>query len=72
MDDLRTSLGRGALRRAHRWNPNQLRHSYATKVRNEHGLEAAQVLLGHARADVTQVYAERDAELARRVAGEVG
>ena len=72
MDDLRTSLGRGALRRAHRWNPNQLRHSYATKVRNEHGLEAAQVLLGHARADVTQIYAERNERLAAAVAARSG
>jgi integrase len=46
-------------RKAHRWHPNQLRHSFATRVRKQHGLEAAQVLLGHARADVTQVYAER-------------
>lgn len=50
------------------WHPNQLRHSFATETRRVHGLEAAQVLLGHAKADVTQVYAERDAELARRVA----
>src|SRR5262249_18154899 len=28
------------------WHPNQLRHTYATRVRKEHGLEAAQVLLG--------------------------
>jgi integrase len=42
-------------RKAHHWHPNQLRHSYATKVRKAHGLEAAQVLLGHSRADVTQV-----------------
>jgi integrase len=45
---------------AHRWSPNQLRHSAATDVRRRFGLEAAQVLLGHSRADVTQVYAERD------------
>jgi site-specific recombinase XerC len=49
-----------------------LRHSFATAIRKEHGLEAAQVLLGHARADVTQVYAERDEELAARVAEQVG
>jgi integrase len=54
------------------WAPNQLRHSFATEVRKAHGLEAAQVLLGHARADVTQVYAERNEELAARVAGQVG
>jgi integrase len=54
------------------WHPNQLRHSFATRVRRQHGLEAAQVLLGHARADVTQVYAERDMQLAAEVAREVG
>jgi len=35
------------------WAPNQLRHTFATRVRKDHGLEAAQVLLGHSRADVT-------------------
>jgi uncharacterized protein (TIGR02996 family) len=54
------------------WHPNQLRHLFATEVRRLHGLEAAQVLLGHSRADVTQVYAERDLQLAARVAGEIG
>ena len=54
------------------WSPNQLRHAYATEIRKKYGLEAAQVLLGHARADVTQVYAERDLTLGERVAAEVG
>ena len=54
------------------WHPNQLRHLRATEVRVRYGLEAAQVLLGHSRADVTQVYAERDEALAARVAGETG
>jgi hypothetical protein len=35
-------------------------------------LEAAQVIMGHAQADVTEVYAEKDLALARRVAAEVG
>ncbi len=61
-----------AWRKAHRWHPNQLRHLFATVVRKEHGLEAAQVLLGHARADVTQVYAERNEELASEVAELIG
>jgi hypothetical protein len=30
------------------------------------------MLLGHSKADVTQVYAERDLSLAERVAAEVG
>ncbi len=50
----------------HRWSPNRLRHSFATKARSQYGLEAAQVLLGHSRADITEVYAERD--VARGVA----
>lgn len=54
------------------WHPNQLRHTFATEVRRTHGLEAAQVALGHSKADVTQVYAERDFALATRVANEIG
>jgi len=55
-----------------RWTPHRLRHTAATRVRKEHGLEAAQVVLGHATADVTQVYAERNEALARRIAEEMG
>lgn len=54
------------------WTPNQLRHTAATEIRKRFGLEAAQVICGHAQADVTQVYAERDLQLAKKVAGEVG
>lgn len=54
------------------WTPNQLRHTAATEIRRRFGLEAAQVVCGHAQADVTQVYAERDPQLALRVAGELG
>lgn len=54
------------------WHPNQLRHSHATEIRRRFGLEAAQVSLGHSRADVTQVYAERDLSLAEKVAREIG
>jgi integrase len=42
------------------WHPNQLRHNFATLARRQFGSEAAQVVLGHSRADMTQVYAERD------------
>ncbi len=54
------------------WHPNQLRHSRATEVRGAFGLEAAQVVLGHARANVTEVYAERNLSLAERVVAETG
>jgi integrase len=51
---------------------NRLRHSFATNVRRQFGLEASQVLLGHSSADVTQIYAERDLTLAARVASQIG
>jgi integrase len=54
------------------WAPNQLRHNAGTAVRQRFGLEAAQVVLGHSKADVTQVYAERDQRLAVEVARQVG
>ena len=59
-------------RAQHAWHPNQLRHSAATEIRKRFGLEAAQVTLGHAAADVTQVYAERDLEKAAAVMAQVG
>ena len=55
-----------------RWSPNQLRHSAATEIRRQFGLEAAQAALGHARANVTQIYAERDLNLAAKVAKKIG
>jgi integrase len=54
------------------WHPNQLRHTSGTRVRKELGLEAAQVWLGHSKADVTQVYAERNLDLARQIAAKFG
>jgi integrase len=54
------------------WSPNRLRHSCATEVRTRYGLEAAQVYLGHDRADVTQTYAERNRQLGLDVARQVG
>jgi integrase len=54
------------------WSPNRLRHSAATEIRKRFGLEAAQVTLGHAAADVTQVYAERDLAKAASVMAQVG
>jgi hypothetical protein len=42
------------------------------RSRRRFGLEAAQVILGHAKADTTQIYAERDAALAVEVARKIG
>jgi hypothetical protein len=59
-------------RDAHRWSPLRLRHTTATTIRQQHGLEAAQVVLGHTKADVTQIYAERDLAKARTIIAEIG
>jgi integrase len=54
------------------FHPHQVRHTHATEVRRRFGLEAAQVALGHAQAQITEVYAERDLALAAKVAKEIG
>jgi integrase len=54
------------------WYPHQVRHTFATNIRRQYGLEAARVLLGHHSVGVTEIYAERDLEVAARVAAEVG
>lgn len=55
-----------------KWTPHRLRHNAATRIRKEFGLEAAQILLGHAQADVTQIYAEVDHAKVIAVAEEIG
>jgi len=54
------------------WSPHRLRHSAATKLRQEFGIEAARVILGHRSAAVTEIYAEIDKEKALKVMERVG
>jgi integrase len=54
------------------WHANQLRHTRATEIRRYFGLEATQAVLGHAKADVTQIYAERDQALAAETMRKIG
>lgn len=54
------------------WHPNHLRHTSASELRRVYGWQAAQVLFGHATADVTPIHAERDWGLAVRVATAIG
>jgi integrase len=58
--------------RIDRWSPNRLRHTAATTVRRELGIEAARALLGRSDADTTTIYAERDQELARKAMERLG
>jgi integrase len=61
-----------AWRKAHRWHPNQLRHSMATLIRRRYGAEAAQSVLGHAELSTTEIYAEKSLEVAKQIMGEIG
>jgi integrase len=54
------------------WHPHQLRHSAATSVRREFGLESAQVMLGHTTLSATEIYAERNQEAAFQIAAKIG
>ncbi|MBA4188838.1 MAG: hypothetical protein C0467_12645 [Planctomycetaceae bacterium] len=59
-------------RREHRWHPNRLRHAAATAIRREHGIEAARVILGHAKLTTTEIYAEADKLKATEVMARIG
>jgi integrase len=57
---------------ANRWSPNQLRHTFATEVRRQFGIEAAQVMLGHSNLRTSEIYAERDQAKGSLVARQIG
>lgn len=61
-----------AWRNEHRWHPNQLRHSAATAIRREFGIEVSRAVLGHSDSEVTAIYAERDLTAAREAASRLG
>ncbi len=54
------------------WHPHQLRHSSATEIRKRFGLEAAQHVLGHASLSMAELYADKNADVARQVAAKIG
>ncbi|MFO0798991.1 MAG: site-specific integrase [Gemmataceae bacterium] len=54
------------------WAPGRLRHNFGSEVRDRFGLDVAQVLLGHAHADVTQVYAQKTLVKAMEAARALG
>ncbi len=56
----------------HSWCPNQLRHNAATMIRKQFGVEMARIILGHATAFTTEIYAERDRQHALHVMSIVG
>jgi integrase len=56
----------------HRFHANQLRHTFATDMRKQHGLEITSLLLGHSKMDTSEIYAEGDREKARQIVASVG
>ena len=59
-------------RSEHRWHPNQLRHTAATVIRKDHGIETARIILGHSKLTTTEIYAEADREHAAAVMARIG
>jgi integrase len=54
------------------WSPNQLRHASATEIRRMYGIEAASTVLGHANLQVSEIYAEKNFELAAAIMQKIG
>ncbi len=54
------------------WAPNQLRHTAATRIRRRFGIELARIILGHATAFTTEIYAEADHTKARDAMKAIG
>jgi integrase len=61
-----------AWRHGRNWHPHQLRHNAATFLRQEFGVEAARLILGHRSVAVTELYAELNHNKAVEIIAKVG
>ena len=61
-----------AWQKSHRWHPHQLRHSLATRVRREFGLDTARAILKHTSVVTSATYAELDQAKASQAMGKIG
>lgn len=55
-----------------RWSPHWLRHNAGSRLREEFGLDVAQVMLGHSKASMTELYAHLNLKKAVAVARDAG
>ena len=55
-----------------RWSPHWLRHTFATRTREQLGIEAIQSILGHTTTDMTRHYSSQMETLAMKTAQQVG
>ena len=65
-------LGAGAILPFAKLHPHRLRHNAATSLRKKFGVELARIILGHATAFTTEIYAEVDRQQAMEIVGRVG
>ena len=63
---------RDGQKRIEPWFAYQIRHTAATRIRREDGIEAARVMLGHTSAGTTEIYTEMDWKRAAEIAERVG
>ena len=54
------------------WSPHMLRHAYATRVRGVAGIEQCRILLGHASAVTSEIYAKADEESVMGIVATLG
>jgi integrase len=74
-EDLLTDSQRAELeswKKEHRWHPHRLRHTAATRIRRDYGLEAAGAVLGHNDPKMADRYAEKNLAAARAIMAEIG
>ena len=55
-----------------RWTPHWMRHTAATRVREQRGIESTQALLGHSAIDMTEHYSSKMDKLATSTAAACG
>ena len=55
-----------------KWTPGQLRHNAGTRLRQQYGIEAARLILGHQSASTTEIYAEKNQSEAIEIMRQVG
>ena len=54
------------------WTPHRLRHTAATELRKEYGIEVTRAILGHSTVAASQIYAEADAGVVTKIMSERG
>jgi len=54
------------------WHLHQLRHTAATMIRRQYGIDAARAVLGHTAPTITETYAEIDMGKAAEIAAKLG